>query len=162
MRSLLALLVAAKLLATEVEIGPKNNTVAEEVHEIAMLMHVVSSALRDDRHDRTVQMDSEEVIERIEKLIKDCEEIEKHPQDFGRRIPLLRMKGAMPDSKLPQVRILEGETKAATNGESDATLRRVRRDEAAQVWPIELPLKWRQRIAAYFLSVNAAESEKRR
>ncbi len=152
MRLLLALLFTARLCATEVEIGPKENSLSEEVHEISMLMATVEAALRDDRHDRPVQLDIRETIERMERLIKNCEEEE-----------LRHGRAPLEDSKL---QTKNNGVDRPNNRDSDpwdktvwAQLPRAMRGEIVQVWAVEMPLKWRQRITAYILSVNAAQGK---
>ncbi len=158
-RSLLAAaLISVSAAAVEVEGPPTDKTVAEEVHDISFLMLTIESRLRDDNIDHSVQIDSKEVIARIEKIIKDAEEEESSQKSKGKK------DGKKPgkDSDLTDhKRIMPlKENTIYDDGTRDiwARLPREQRGEIVQTWAKDYPLRWQQRIAAYFLSINAAES----
>ncbi len=146
---------------------PEWRTVSEEVQEIADLERIIENKLRDDEHNHTVSIDIDESIERMEKLIKDAEEIEDSSPDSHRKGDLLHMKygprGDKPGRNPPKV--------AGTDAKADvhydpkdigewARLPRSQRGEIVQVWASDLPILWKKRVEAYFLSVNADDTRK--
>ncbi len=149
------LLTCMGILGAEVPSPPPDEkTVAEEIHDISFLMQCVANRLRDDDSSQPVQLDSKEVIERMEKLIKDAEECETHPLKVGRK--------PAPDSELtphkPSNNPKENTIYDDGTGNVWAKLPRSQRGEMIQVYAREFPLIWRLRISAYLLSINAAET----
>ncbi len=98
MRWLLLLILVVPVMAQEVYIEHEELSVEEEVHEIANVMMTVENKLRDDQHNHTVQIAIQETIDRMEKLIKDAEEIEECSPDHGRKDSLLALKYGAPRS----------------------------------------------------------------
>lgn len=152
--------------ADEIEPPPVDDkNVSEEVHSIAMLAATVESRLRDDNHDHSLQRDSQEVIDRIEKLIKDAEEAPLGKGKTQRECDLKQLRGDYgPVNCFQLVQAVATDPKRNINykdGNRDewARLPRAQRDEILQTYTKEFPLLWRNRIAAYFLSLNAVEIE---
>ncbi len=165
MRLVLIAILSSRLLAEEIEVYPEWRTVPEEVQEIADLERMIENKLRDDQHNHTVSLDIDESIERMEKLIKDAEEIEENSPESHRKRDLLDMKngGNKPDRKPPKV--AGTDAKAGVHYDSKdigewARLPRSQRGEIVQVWASDLPLLWKKRIESYFLSVNADDTKK--
>ncbi len=157
----LVLALWSSLWAIEATVDPKQNTVAEEVHEIAQIMLTVENQLRDDKTGETVKADIKEAIDRMEKLIKDAEELEGPDSPYKRGLKALRDSRAEDRHIKPKIRVLAeaNDGRYVRYPDSWASLPRAERGEILQVWAREIPLRWQQRIAAYFLSVNAAENE---
>lgn len=161
MRILLAAVLTVRLWAVEVGVDQKHNTVAEEVHEIAGVMWEIENQLRDDKTDALVQLNLKEAIDRIEKLIKDAEELPagNADSDYKRGLRALKDSDTKGDVKRPQVASHQEPYEFQIQPGDWASLPRKERGEIVQVWASEVPLRWKQRIAAYFLSLNAVESE---
>lgn len=168
MRIAILTILCTGLLAEEIEIIPEWKTVPEEISEIATLEMTIENRLRDDKHDKLLQIDIDESIARMEKLIKDAEEIEIDSPDDGRKRDLLKLKysagSSRPDRKPPCVSGTDPKDKVVyDHRDSDewARLSRSMRGEIVQVYATDLPLLWKKRIAAYFISVNADDTPKK-
>lgn len=155
------MLVALTAAGTEVESPEKEDkTAAEELRDIADLMVDVEDKLRDDRHDKAVQIYGKEIEDRLEKLIKEVEVNEKKSGDKTGKKP-------MKDSKITSAEVprqviqrerMPWETKEYDNW---ARLSEIHRGSIIQTYNNfdNLPMRWQQRISAYFLSIIETDPE---
>lgn len=161
MRLILLLFLCTSLLAEEVELEPEELSVPEEISAIATLEMTIENALRDDKYDKTIQIDIQESIDRMEKLIKDAEEAKETDIESRRKNDLLAMKGDRKNpGKPPRVAGTDTDKKHYDDSSGDwAHLPRSQRNEIVQVWAADIPLLWKRRLEAYFLSVNAEDTK---
>jgi hypothetical protein len=153
------------IFGTEVELPEK--TVFDEIHEIIDVMVNLEDRLHDDRHDLVVQLQGKEIEDRIEKLIKDIEDDDKDEENGKPRtrtkIKPSEAKIPMKDSKLKRqdvpAKVIPREQMAwDTQAYHDwARLQDLKRDSILQSYHEELPARWKKRLEAYFLSINAEE-----
>lgn len=161
---LILLFLCLPLLAQEIEVIPEEKDIADEIHEIATLEMSIGERLRDDKTDRTLQEDIEESIERMEKLIKDADAVKETDKETKRKNDLLVLKGKRAPNKNPSNRSEDLKQKSEEYGRENndwASLPRSDRDEIVQTWAKDIPTRWRKRIEAYFLSVNADDTVKK-
>lgn len=154
----------------EVTLPPEEKSLIKEMTEIADLMDEVHDNLREDRHDKVVHLKLDEIDERIGKLIVEGEDIERHKrkiEELDKRI------GQSPDGKTPtrvsklpavnpaKVKLMPQDPDSWISRDYWlwSHLPRASRDEIIQCWAEEIPIRWRLRISAYFLSIGAAEKE---
>jgi hypothetical protein len=172
MKNLIVMLVffALPLFAEEVMIEEEQKTVGEELIDISHLMVELEGRLYDDRHDLVLQLQAKEIEERMEKLIKDAEEEEKNEKEGKGTKKKDSKKPGEPkkDSKLEQrqvgeeLKVIHRERMPWETREYDdwARLSNIKRDPILQVYNNEMPVLWKKRLMAYFLSINEEENEK--
>ncbi len=116
----------------------------------------IEGSLRDDKFNKSVQIDIQESIDRMEKLIKDAELIDETSNDSpkSKRQPLRKPPKSQDNSDSSKVIHYDN-----PNSDEWALLPRSRRREITQVWAANLPVIWKRRLEAYFRSVNADDSE---
>ncbi len=161
---ILLFLCASALAADDVAVDPKVLTVPEEVQQIANLEMEIEGSLRDDKFNKSIQLDIQESIDRMEKLIKDAEEIDENSPESCRKHDLLVMKGArQPNRRPPKVQDSTDPKSYVVYEKHDtdewARLPRSQRKEITQVWATDLPVIWKRRLEAYYRSVNASETD---
>ncbi len=153
---LLSFLFCFGLAAGEtVELEPEEKTDADKLRDIVELMKDVEYKLWEERADTTVQIDGKKVEDELEKLIR---EVEGRGDGDGNK----NGKKPMHDSHGWHVVVpeIERENKAGGADSRDGWSKLVarKREEMVQVWASELPLRWKSRISAYFLSLAKAEA----
>ncbi len=143
--------------------------------KLAEDMKAVEEKLRSDRHDQAVQADGANIEKQLTELIKKLEkssssssksksEQEKEQQQQQKQANGQDKKDAkqgMQDSKLG-ANVPAGATNAAmVSGTMDAwaKLPPAQRDELLQAFREDVPERWRTRLEAYFLSVNAEQNK---
>ncbi len=138
--------------AEEIEQPTKEDTLHERFLDIIYDMWSVQDSLRDDKYNHTVQLKGKEVEDKIQKIIDEAEEREKN-QVAGSG------NGPKKDSD--------------TNGQSNERLKEhlryigdkgynpepysVRRGDMTQLYARDIPVRWRKRMEAYFISVVSEE-----
>ncbi len=124
-------------------------TFAEKLLDIHDEMVALEDKLNDDRHDTTLVIDSGKIEESLTKLIEEIERNEKSQKES---------KSSESPGKPPKV--------------PEGITRELQPDIAWHIrmlelgldpnkvthWGTEFPSRWRNRIAAYFVSVNAEEN----
>jgi hypothetical protein len=152
---------------------PQKKDIIDEIYEIKSLMIYMEEKMRDDRFDKYVEMAGNEINQKLQKLIEETEEESNNkkkmqPQEQSqkqRKEQLSMLNGKMPATKS---RLKEGasETKEKMyvppilkDDSSWAKLPTIRRESILQIPNEDIPIRWRKRITAYMLSVNAAESD---
>ncbi len=135
---------------------PEKKDLADMIKDISWLMANLEDKLREDRHDETVQWEGKRIEEEIEKLLKKTEEYEANENK--------KSKGPKEDSDLPKSKFQEIITREIMPWErlgyyNWAKLSEVEKTKIIQNYAQEVPLRWKKRIAAYFLSIDIAEEE---
>ncbi|HEY3319376.1 MAG TPA: HEAT repeat domain-containing protein [Planctomycetota bacterium] len=156
---------------------PEQADYQKDLADLSDNMHEVAGKLREDRHDTTVQIDQENIDSRLTDLIRELEKVRKAQQSSQQQnSPRQKeqeqrqaMLGAQPQTSQPPRRAaekLQSNPTAGNNGDSAsvvgkadrwARLPEKDRDELLQVFRPEVPLRWRKRLEAYFISVAAEE-----
>lgn len=163
MKYLIFLIVFNLFAQDDVYVEKKINTVAEEVYEIKNLMVNLEDILHEDRYDQIVQLKGKEIENKIEKLIKDAEEIDDNNLNKNSKV-----NAPKKDSKIDKKNIDEAlkvihrnrplwETSSYDNW---AKLQNCTREGIIQTYREELPVLWEKRIRAYFLSINSEEDDR--
>ena len=151
----------------EVYVEKEEKTLQSELIEISDKMEEMASLLREDRHDTTVEIQGKEILEQMQKLIREVEVVEQknNPSNKTKRdLALLYLAGKArtPDgSKLPEQGEVSWKNKPLPQSETRnfwATLPPNSRDNISQLWSSEIPLRWKKRVEAYFISIAAEET----
>jgi len=158
--ALLALSWAA--FGTEVEIGdmlPKSY--AEELHDLAADMEEAADSMRDDYYGTRLDLDP--IEERLDKLIRELEDT-SHKTLKRARQAAIAQHGAEPKrglwrGKPPLGLVIKRDAgRVKQDASSDwFKLPPSQRGEVIQAWASEMPVKWKSRLEAYFVSVAAEE-----
>lgn len=163
--------------AEDEDAGPTPDAFATKLKELATDMQSVESKLRDDRHDSSVQNDQQDVQIKLAEMIKTLEDLEQsktqqaqNSKDGKKRWGALASSSSPSPSKgsklsmPPRDPAQEAAFQAARVAEQRnrwANLPAASRDEMLQVFRPEVPIRWRKRLEAYFLSVAAEEVKKK-
>lgn len=162
----------------EDEAVPSPDAFSGKLKELAGEMQTVEKKLRDDRHDSAVQNDQQDVQIKLAEMIKTLEDLEQaktqqaqSSKDGKKRWGALSSSSSQSSSgqkaKLsmpPRDPAQEAAFQAARVSEQRnrwANLPASSRDEMLQVFRPEVPIRWRKRLEAYFLSVAAEEVRKK-
>jgi len=139
--------------------------------ELAVNMKDVEGKLREDRHDEAVQFDGKNIEDKLSDLIRELEKMKQQSQSEssnsqskqkGRKQLAAGRQGGQPrgGGKGP------GSADSAINapevvGRSErwASLPVKERDELLQIYRPEVPIRWRKRLEAYFISIAAEEAK---
>ncbi len=154
---------------------PTAGEAAGELSSLAKEMKEVEQKLRDDRHDQAVQVQGNQIEQKlamlIQKLDKACnssgqgsgEGKEKSQQQQKSSGGGGGKGGGSPlkDSALGGATPPGSANPALVSGKQDswAKLPPAQRDELLQAFREEMPERWRKRLEAYFLSVAAEEAK---
>lgn len=170
MRTLLLVVLASSAYGIEVEgIDMSPQSVEEEIMLIHDEMKVLEGLLRDDRVGGAVEVDGKEIIDALDKLIKeieDAKETDKEPRgkSLSERWKKLRSlagigrgRGRTAPPKTGSGRLPEGNGYAADRW---SKISNEKREAMIQSYSEEVPMKWRWRISAYFLSINANDKDR--
>jgi hypothetical protein len=143
----------------------------DELYELSGKMNDLQDRLRDDRTDRVV-VEGKEIDDKLSIIIEEIEKTSKQQSSS----PLEKEKRQRQD----QARIAQGSmpkhnlgphhepgkvyrsSAASIPQEKDSSWYKLPdkpKDEVIQTWGTEMPLRWKSRIAAYFISI-ASEDEK--
>lgn len=151
----LLLIVMTACVADEVEQPPPDESFHAKAAEIVALMNEVHDSLRGDMVHKTVQTKGKEIEDKLDKLI---EEIELDEEGDGTS----DKNGKRPDKDSKLSRHVKFDQNDRAWLLSDRAFMagppKSCRDGIIQVYRAELPLRWRQRIAAYFVSIAADEA----
>ncbi len=164
---LILILLAPPLLAEEIDNAEKPLTVEEELYEIFDKMMDMENALREDRHDPRVQLTGTEIADQLDKLINEIEDAKatnKPPRGkvLAQRWTKLR---SLASGNPPPQKVEPGSVKQSSDskirGENPwwYKLPPEHREAMVQTYAAEIPLKWKQRIAAYFISIAVEETK---
>jgi hypothetical protein len=162
---LLFLLCNFSLFALEIT-TEYDKTPEEELREIIGQMDSMETYLRLDRSDEIVQIKGKRILERLEKLVKDVEMQELRKQfNTLRQKQLAQIAGIVPPSS-PEVNLPKNQVYKPSTGKIDyskwAKLPPVNREQILQGYNSDIPLRWQQRIAAYYLSIAVEETKVRK
>ena len=157
--------------SSEVADIPSAEQAGGTLTKLATEMKSVEEKLRGDRHDQAVQAEGQNIekqltqlIEKLEKSCSSCKspsEQKKEQQQQQQSQEKKESKTGMQDSKLGG-NVPHGATNSAlVTGSMDAwaKLPPAQRDELLQAFSTDMPARWRKRLEAYFLSVNAEENK---
>jgi HEAT repeat protein len=155
---------------------PKAEEQENALHELARDMTDVESKLRQERHDREVQVVQKDIDDRLAKLIQQVQEMQQQAQQGqqkqqqqkkkqGGQQQQPRIKEANSPMQQPSLEgtAQRGALRAAETTdmqESWAKLPPAAREEIMSVNRDEVPERWRKRLAAYILSINEGETQK--
>ena len=158
--------------SSEVADIPSSEQAGGALTKLATDMKAVEEKLRGDRHDQAVQADGANIekhlTQLIEKLEKStCSKSSKKPgeqkkeqqQQDGQEKK--QSNQGLQDSKLSGAVPAGATNNALVTGSMDAwaKLPPAQRDELLQAFSADMPARWRERLKAYFLSVNAEENK---
>jgi len=161
---LLPALLAGGCCAEEIDNGVVEKDIVDDLYEIKDQMDNLTDQLREDEHHDGVQLRGKEIEDKLTRII---DEIEKNPPRFKslkRDAQAQQAKHPRPISEKPPdepARVLR-RIESVIIPEKDSNwwkLRDSRRGEVIQSWGVEIPLRWKARIAAYFISISAEESK---
>lgn len=170
---LILLLLSSSLFAVEIE-SPNNEPrdLVEELYQLKEQMDDLTDQLRDDEHHDGVQIRGKEIEEKLNKIIDEVENARVvHKEGDPRSRQMSAAKGHKPASKSK----LPPPVKGSVINRDDASKNQVvrsdnanwyklpdaKRDQVIQSWGSEMPLRWKSRISAYFISVADAETQEK-
>jgi len=161
----------------EEDAAPSPDAFSGKLKALAGEMQSVEKKLRDDRHDSSVQNDQQDVQIKLAEMIKTLEDLEQaktqqaqSSKDGKKRWASLASSGQPASTKGSKLSMpardpgQEAAFQAARVAEQRnrwANLPASSRDEMLQVFRPEVPIRWRKRLEAYFLSVAAEEVKKK-
>lgn len=153
---LLFLVLSLNVFSNEVFI---EKTAYEELKEIESLMDRMSTQLYWDRTDQSVQLRGKEIENRLNALIKEVE-ARKDSQIISslRHKQLKELAGTYtppPPRPLTKEEIRKDTVEKVDYHKKWANLPPINREQILQSINSEIPLRWRDRIAAYFISIAA-------
>jgi len=154
---------------------PSADEAGASLAKIASDMKAVEEKLRADRHDQAVQVDGSEIEKKLTKIIEQLEKScncqgscnkpgEKEQQASQQKPgdPKEKKPGSgLQDSKIGGSAAAGAMNAAVVTDRMDAwaKLPPAQREELLQAIREEVPLRWRSRIEAYILSVNAEQNK---
>jgi hypothetical protein len=155
---------------------PDPDEYQERLATLSKDMQNVHDKLRDDRHDETVQVDQRDIDDKLSEMINELEKMKQaqvsksnEPDEEKRRRMQLIGGSAQassrprPDSKLSsgpgagegRVNPLE----VTRTQDRWASLPAKEREELLQIYRPDVPVRWRKRLEAYFVSIAAEEGK---
>lgn len=173
---LLFLILSISASANEAVLGPEIKSIEDEIRAISKEMALVADQLRADRADSTVQLDQKSATDRLAKLIKAIEDAKPSDQKADpKKKPLavfeseMKAKGGSgsggnnPGQGGPPAPTgtKEDPPKVAGRFAEWGKLPKSSRDELLSAMGNDVPLRWRKKLEAYFLSIAAEETKKR-
>ena len=172
MRYILCLSILPILLsAAEVDLPPKE----EGLSELSVKMAEASEMLRQDRHDMLVKIKLNSIAEDLDGMIGKMEKQAQQQQEKQQK-EQQKQKQAGKKKERPSNSPLQSSTLGAPTpsgppqqeaaavtrtGSKWANLPKAARDELLQVYADDMPLRWRKRLEAYYLSIAGEEVKKR-
>jgi hypothetical protein len=144
---LLVALVSISVLGYEINPEDYKKDPIERLQEIAKEMAEMAQKLRDDRSDTTVQIQGDKIHDDLQKLISLVEMKMEHPTGGNSNAQAQGQSNPLWD-KLTEAKKLPKPKK--TNW---AALPPAQRDEILQTWSEDIPVLWKKRIEAYFISI---------
>lgn len=147
-------------LANDAELNPEGDperTPIEELKDIGKTMRDLADQLHEDRTDKPVQLVSQEIIARLEKLIKDADgDAGGKSKDEDKQWRWIKTGDPSARDIKPKVELYKD---PAMQG-GVISLPAAQRDAILQADRIaHLPQLWRERIMAYFVSVAADQAK---
>ncbi|HYG74980.1 MAG TPA: HEAT repeat domain-containing protein [Planctomycetota bacterium] len=173
-----AVRVITGTVAPEISEVPEQEDYQKQLTDLSGSMKSVEQKLRDDRHDEVVQVDQKDIDDKLTNMISELEKMaqmkqqqqqQKEKQDSKRRLSMMTGEQQSPSpkpgkagSKPPPPERAESKLNAGRvvgGNENWAKLPAAERDELLQIFRPEVPLRWRQRLEAYFVSIAAEEAK---
>jgi hypothetical protein len=163
---LLLALLARQVLSTEIQVddsAPKD--IIDELYDLVRDMDDLTDKLRDDQTNDSVSVFGKQIEDKLDGLIKEIENAKPSIRRPARSDQALKAAGRepkkisclsplTPGKVTPHRIVLQEFTDSQWYKLPDA-----RRGEMIQTWASELPVRWKCRIEAYFVSVAANESD---
>lgn len=162
---LILFLLASPVLAEEIDPGGDGpQTVSDELYDIYDKMREMEDSLRGDKTNARVQLNGKEIEDQLDKLIKEIEEAKESDRPPRGKVLAERWKklrSLASDNPKPRT-IPPGSVRPSSESRipvrnSWYNLPPDARGEMIQTYAAELPLKWKARIAAYFISIAVEE-----
>lgn len=155
---------------------PDHGDYQKQLSDLSGQMKSVEQKLRDDRFDEVVQVDQNDIDEKLGDMIRELEKMQIMRQEMReqtdrkqtskRRLSMMgedeitrtpRSSAPRPPSPVAnESRVNAGRVVGRENW---ASLPQAERDELLQVFRPEVPLRWRKRLEAYFVSLAAEEAK---
>jgi hypothetical protein len=155
---------------------PDPNDYQQRLATLSKDMQGVHDKLRDDRHDETVQVDQRDIDDKLTEMINELEKMKRMEisqsnntdEEKRRRMQMVGQSSQVstrpkPDSKLSSG---PGAGEARVNPlevtrtqDRWASLPAKERDELLQIYRPDVPVRWRKRLEAYFVSIAAEEAK---
>ena len=170
MRTLALILIMALLmrqvLATEIEVDDfASKDIIDELYELVRNMDDLTDKLRDDQVNDSVKIAGKEIEDKIDKLIDEIENAKpsiraplradqamKAAGRQPRKVSCLSSSSSVQGKVVPHRVVLQEFTNSNWHKLPDA-----KRGEVIQTWASELPVRWKSRIEAYFVSVASLD-----
>lgn len=173
-----AIRAVAPVKTPELAEVPDHDDYGKQLSDLSGVMKGVEQKMRDDRFDEIVQIDQNDIDEKLGDMIQELEKMqrtkmeqqqkESRQQQSKRRLATLgegeevspRPRSASrppPPPASHEERINSG--RVVSRGDNWAALPEAERDELLQVFRPEVPLRWRKRLEAYFVSIAAEEAK---
>lgn len=158
-------LLAPQVLPTEIQVhdtAPKD--IIDELYDLIQEMDDLTDKLRDDQVNDSVIVTGKAIEEKIDNLIKEIEEARPSIRNAERSKQAMMAAGRQPKkiSKLsaptPPGKVTVHRTVLQDFTDSSwYKLPDAKRGEMVQTWASEIPVRWKSRIEAYFVSVATNE-----
>jgi hypothetical protein len=161
------LMAATFVAATEIDSGaPEPKDLVDDLYDIIEQMDNMTGQLRDDECHDGVQLRGKEIEERLTKLIDEIEKQKPKFENPGRDQQALAATGRQP-KKISQLSsplagsciVRRSETVQREADTSWYKLPPSKRGQVVQAWGSDMPMQWKSRLGAYFLSLAVQESE---
>lgn len=171
----MAIVGAIKTLSNDPAAKPleiaDNDNYGSRLTELAVNMKDVEAKLREDRHDEAVQFDGKNIEDKLSALIREFEKMKQQSQSEssnsqskqkGRKQLAAGRQGGQPRGGGKGPGLADSAINAPEvvgRSERWASLPVKERDELLQVYRPEVPIRWRKRLEAYFISIAAEEAK---
>lgn len=172
-----AIRAVAPVKTPELAEVPDQVDYGKQLKDLSGVMKDVELKMRDDRYDEVVQVDQNEIDEKLGDMIRELEKMqrmkieqqqkESRNQQSKRRLATLgegddvsprpRTASRPPPPAKADERVNSG--RVVSRGDNWAALPQAEREELLQVFRPEVPLRWRKRLEAYFVSLAAEEAK---
>jgi TolA-binding protein len=159
---------------------PDDKDYRKSLTDLSETMKDVGQKMRDDRHDESVQVDQKNIDDKLGDMIRELEKMsqmsstsqrQESEREKQRKTRMAMMgqeknsqRGGRAGEKLgpaePPGSAINAPT-VVSRTEKWAALPEKERDELLQVFRPEVPLRWRKRLEAYFVSVAAEEARRK-
>jgi hypothetical protein len=144
-----------------------------ELNKISEQMKEAANLLREDRHDVFVRVKLKEISGKLDSMISEAEKQQqqqnqkqnqnKQQQQKQSRMDSLAQSPKRNSSLGPKTEqgSMQDSAKVAGKSSSWAKLPPALREELMQSFGADIPIRWRKRLEAYFISIAAEETKQR-
>jgi hypothetical protein len=157
-------LLGRQVLSTEIQVddfGSKD--IIDELYELVRNMDDLTDKLRDDQVNDSVKIAGKEIEDKIDKLIDEIENAKPSIRAPVRADQAMKATGRQPKKVSSLTAPVQGKVtphRVVLQEFTDANWHKLpdaRRGEVIQTWASELPVRWKSRIEAYFVSVASLD-----